>query len=137
MLSLDKVTDPETLLKFVGKNKFTLRSKIDGGSLELRYRDGLLTEAVSRGRSGALGFVCTNNALCLLDVPHVITGFTGEIRGEVVMTWTDFKNLPQEMKHLSIHAMWLLEPCDKKIQRSFGIVKFVLLPTKSWVITTN
>jgi DNA ligase (NAD+) len=90
MLSLDKVTDPEALLKFVGKNKFTIRSKIDGGSLELRYRNGLLTEAVSRGRSGALGFVCTNNALCLLDVPHVITGFTGEIRGEVVMTWKDF-----------------------------------------------
>lgn len=90
MLSLDKVTDPAVLAKFLGKNKATFRAKIDGGSLELRYRDGLLSEAVSRGRSGALGFVCTNNALSLLDVPHVITGFTGEIRGEAVQTWEDF-----------------------------------------------
>jgi DNA ligase (NAD+) len=57
----------------------------------LRYRDGLLSEAVSRGRSGELGFVCTNNALSLLDVPHFIKGFTGEIRGEAVQTWEDFK----------------------------------------------
>lgn len=96
MLSLDKVTDPEVLMKFVGTNKFIVRSKIDGGSLELRYRDGLLTEAVSRGRSGALGFVCTNNALCLLDIPHTITGFTGEIRGEAVMTWADFNEFSKK-----------------------------------------
>lgn len=99
MLSLDKVTDPDALWKFIDNNLFVSRLKIDGGSLELRYRDGLLSEAVSRGRSGALGFVCTNNALCLLDVPHVIKDFTGEIRGEVVMTWEDFNTYSkQEVK---------------------------------------
>lgn len=91
MLSLDKVTDEAVLTKFIGSNPVVIRLKIDGGSLELRYRDGLLTEAVSRGRSGSLGFVCTNNSLCLQDVPHFIEGFTGEIRGEVVQTWKDFE----------------------------------------------
>jgi len=90
MLSLDKCTDIKVLEKFTGDKFIMVRLKIDGGSLELRYRDGLLSEAVSRGRSGELGFVCTNNALSLLDVPHFIEGFTGEIRGEAVMTWDDF-----------------------------------------------
>lgn len=91
MLSLDKVTDETVLAKFIGNKPVVVRLKIDGGSLELRYRDGLLTEAVSRGRSGSLGFVCTNNALVLSNVPHFIKGFTGEIRGEVVQKWVDFK----------------------------------------------
>jgi DNA ligase (NAD+) len=90
MLSLEKITDEDALFKFIGSNPVVVRLKIDGGSLELRYRDGLLSEAVSRGRSGELGFVCTNNALSLLDIPHYIPNFTGEIRGEAVQTWEDF-----------------------------------------------
>lgn len=93
MLSLDKVTDVETLKKFViGDKKIVIRAKLDGGSLELRYREGVLTEAVSRGRSGSLGFVCTNNAMQLLNVPHFIEGFNGEIRGEAIQTWEHFND---------------------------------------------
>lgn len=92
MLSLKKTYDPNELLKFVGDRAIIAQLKIDGMSLELRYKNGYLVQAVSRGRGGELGFDITANALFVKNVPHFIEDFTGEIRGEIVQTYEDFES---------------------------------------------
>lgn len=96
MLSLRKIYDPQELKKFIAGKAIVVESKIDGMSLELRYRKGFLTQAVSRGRNGALGFDITANAMFVKGIPHYIQDFTGEIRGEVIQTFEAFERYTQD-----------------------------------------
>ena len=91
MLSLKKSYKQDEIVDFISNKAVTISEKLDGMSLELRYRDGELVEAVSRGRGGELGFVVTSSAMFLLDLPLTVRGFFGEIRGEVIQTFEDFK----------------------------------------------
>lgn len=89
MKSLNKTRLAPELVKFIHNRAIIVNLKLDGCSNELRYKDGYLVESVSRGRDG-LGFVNTSNAMYLLDVPHVVKGYTGIIRGEAMQLISDF-----------------------------------------------
>lgn len=91
MLSLKKTYSPHELKKFIAGRAVTVELKIDGGSLELRYRNGILSQAVTRGRNGELGSDVTVNALHIQGIPHVIDRFNGEIRGEAVQSFKAFE----------------------------------------------
>ncbi|MEO9862360.1 MAG: NAD-dependent DNA ligase LigA [Yoonia sp.] len=73
---------------------FTAEPKIDGLSLSLRYEDGVLKQAATRG-DGAVGENVLANALTITDVPHRISGAPAvlEVRGEVYMSHADFAAL--------------------------------------------
>ena len=62
--------------------------KLDGGSLDLRYENGWLKRAVTRG-DGETGEDITRNVLLMRAVPAHIegesAGLTGHIRGEVLL----------------------------------------------------
>lgn len=76
--------------------EMTAEPKIDGLSLSLRYQDGQLVQAATRG-DGAMGENVTANARTIADIPQVLQGAAVpaivEIRGEVYMSHADFAAL--------------------------------------------
>jgi DNA ligase (NAD+) len=96
----DDVTDfDERLRKYLGLTadqplRYTAEPKIDGLSLSLRYEDGVLVQAATRG-DGAVGENVTANACTIADIPQRLTGAPAvlEVRGEVYMSHDDFAAL--------------------------------------------
>lgn len=68
--------------------------KIDGLSCSLRYENGTLTQAATRG-DGEEGEDVTANVMTISDVPKSVTGAPAvlEVRGEIYMTRADFAQL--------------------------------------------
>ena len=106
MLSLEnafEVTDvadfDDRVRKYLGLSPqapllYTAEPKIDGLSLSLRYEDGILVRAATRG-DGETGENVTENARTIADIPKVLSGAPDilEVRGEVYMAHADFAAL--------------------------------------------
>ena len=106
MMSLSNAFDDEdvhefakSVRKYLGLGDgaplaFTAEPKIDGLSLSLRYENGVLVQAATRG-DGEVGENVTANAKTIADIPHSVTGAPDvlEVRGEVYMSHADFEAL--------------------------------------------
>ncbi|MES2548847.1 MAG: NAD-dependent DNA ligase LigA [Pseudomonadota bacterium] len=106
MLSLENAFAADEVAEFddrvrrflghAGTVSYTAEPKIDGLSLSLRYEDGLLIQAATRG-DGEVGENVTDNARTIADIPQTLTGAPQvlEVRGEVYMSHADFVALNQ------------------------------------------
>ena len=106
MLSLENAFDAADITDFdarvrkflgiTGAITYTAEPKIDGLSLSLRYVNGKLTQAATRG-DGEVGENVTENARTVADIPHHLQGKNipalMDIRGEVYMSHADFAAL--------------------------------------------
>ena len=93
MLSLDKTKEVSRLKEFLGSQKAFLSWKLDGLTIVLTYRNGVLEKAVTRG-NGEVGEVITNNAKTFKNLPLRIA-YQGELilRGEAVISYADFEKI--------------------------------------------
>ena len=98
MLSLDKTKEVAALKEWIGNQKAILSWKLDGLTIVLTYRGGMLQKAVTRG-NGEVGEVITNNAKVFQNVPLQIA-HQGELvlRGEAVITYSDFYKINEEIE---------------------------------------
>jgi DNA ligase (NAD+) len=106
MLSLGNAFNDDDVIEFDGRIKkylnigsdarltYTAEPKIDGLSLSIRYIDGNLVSAATRG-DGATGENVTTNALTIANIPQTIKDAPAilEVRGEVYMSHADFDAL--------------------------------------------
>ncbi|TDT77662.1 DNA ligase (NAD+) [Litoreibacter halocynthiae] len=106
MLSLGNAFSDEDVVEFDARIRkylglgdtdpltYTAEPKIDGLSLSLRYENGQLVYAATRG-DGEVGENVTANAKTIASIPQNLTGAPDilEVRGEVYMSHADFEAL--------------------------------------------
>ena len=113
MLSLDNAFNDDDVREFDARIRrflklgddtvlsLTAEPKIDGLSLSLRYEQGKLQIAATRG-DGSTGENVTENARTITDIPAVLNGDNipdvVEIRGEVYLTHKAFATLNERME---------------------------------------
>ena len=104
MLSLENTFSPQEVIKYfdskcpgAGSLEGIIEPKIDGLSMSLVYQNGQLVRAITRG-DGSVGDDVTANVRTIASVPLVIDNFTGEVRGEVYMSRTQFNKLNKQLE---------------------------------------
>lgn len=115
MLSLDNALNEAELRDFhrrvrdlLGDEPFryVAELKLDGLSMAVHYKDGLLDRAITRG-DGSIGEEVTANARTIRSLPlRVATENTFETRGEVIMNRHAFErlNAQREQDNLPLYA---------------------------------
>lgn len=93
MLSADKSTDIDDVVKFIGDKPVVCTYKFDGGTVVVKYNKGSLIQALSRG-SGYDGENITHTARMMKNLPLTIPydGYL-EIRGEALIPWKYYNEM--------------------------------------------
>ena len=160
MLSLGNAFDADDVEEFLARVRRFLglaetedvaviaEPKIDGLSLALRYEDGRLVQASTRG-DGAEGEDITQNALTLKDIPARIVGAPPvlEVRGEVYMSHSAFARL-NERRAVADQPLYVnprnaasgsLRQLDNRItaERELGFFAYSLAEVSSPIAETH
>ena len=90
MGSLNKVQTPDELKAWLPKQEAFVSLKLDGISIRLRYVEGSLVQAVTRG-DGEVGEDITPNVKKMQGVVLEAGSFTGDVRGEIVLRKSVFE----------------------------------------------
>lgn len=142
MLSMQDLFSKEEVIGFVqdcqeklGPNtSFLVETKIDGLSLSLRYENGKLHTAVTRGDGRNFGEDVTANAKVIDDIPQKLKTALPylEVRGEVYMTNEAFRKVNEQQELLDKKpfanprncAAGTLRQLDSKVTRERGLSFF-------------
>jgi DNA ligase (NAD+) len=99
MLSLDKTRDINEIYSFIKNNDYIGMGKLDGLTCSLRYLNGKLVSAETRG-NGIEGEDILHNALQVKNIPNKID-YKEEliVDGEIICTYDNFKQFENEYKN--------------------------------------
>ena len=114
MLSLDKTKSIDAIKSFLGNKNFICMAKMDGLTCSLKYLNGKLVSAETRG-NGIEGEDILHNALQVRNIPKRID-YPGEliIDGEIICTYNDFKSFENEYKNPRNFASGSIRLLDSK-----------------------
>ena len=114
MLSLDKTKDINEIQKFIYYNDYIAMAKMDGLTCSLKYVNGKLVSAETRG-NGFIGEDILHNALQVKNIPKRIN-FQDEliVDGEIICTYENFKEFESEYKNPRNFASGSIRLLDSK-----------------------
>ena len=114
MLSLDKTKDINEIQKFIYYNDYIAMAKMDGLTCSLKYVNGKLVSAETRG-NGFIGEDILHNALQVKNIPKRID-FKDEliVDGEIICTYENFKEFESEYKNPRNFASGSIRLLDSK-----------------------
>jgi len=97
MLSAEKSKDINDVIKFMGNQECVLSWKLDGLTIVLRYNQGKLQQAITRG-GGEYGEDVTHAVKTFTNIPLTINykGYL-EIRGEGLVLFNEFEKINLEL----------------------------------------
>ena len=115
MLSLDKTKSEEEIVRFLEGHDAIAMAKMDGLTCSLRYLNGVLVSAETRG-NGAVGEDITHNIAFCKGVPLEIP-ITDEvvIDGEVICTYKDFEEFSSEYANPRNFASGSIRLLDSRV----------------------
>ncbi|MGB7292742.1 MAG: NAD-dependent DNA ligase LigA [Thermodesulfobacteriota bacterium] len=112
MMSIDNITDDKGAYEFNKRVKkileisydieYVVEPKFDGVSVSLKYENGILVQAATRG-DGKIGEEVTVNIKTIKSIPLRLKSHNGipeslEVRGEVIINKESFKKLNKELE---------------------------------------
>ena len=114
MLSLDKTKSIDEINSFIGNKHYVAMAKLDGLTCSLRYKDGYLVSAETRG-NGIEGEDILHNALVIRTIPKRID-FSDEliVDGEIICTYKDFEPFSDDYKNPRNFASGSIRLLDSK-----------------------
>ena len=119
MLSLPKTKELDEVKNFLGEHEAVTMGKMDGLTCSLRYVNGQLVSAETRG-DGLVGEDITHNAMVISSIPKNID-YQDEliVDGEIICTTENFKEFAKEYKNprnFAAGSIRLLDPreCEKR-----------------------
>ncbi len=116
MLSADKTKSMDDLVRFASDRDVVLSWKLDGLTLVLRYSDGKLQQAITRGREGIIGEDVTHTVRTFLNVPLTVpTKEPFEVRGEGVISWENFQKINDALDEPYTHPRNLAAGSVRKL----------------------
>lgn len=116
MLSAKKTKSIEELVRFPGGRSVLVSWKLDGLTIVLRYENGELKQAITRGREGIVGEDVTHTVRTYLNVPLTIPIRDSiEIRGEGVISWKHFDLINSNLEEPYSHPRNLAAGSTRKL----------------------
>lgn len=114
MLSLDKTKDLFVVLKFLNEQDYLAMAKMDGLTCSLRYLNGRLISAETRG-DGIVGEDVTHNAMVIRSIPKRIS-YKEEliVDGEIISTYDNFNAFAGFFKNPRNFAAGSIRVLDSK-----------------------
>lgn len=114
MLSLDKTKSIDEVNTFIGDKDYIAMCKMDGLTCSLRYVDGVLVSAETRG-NGTVGEDILHNAKVIHSIPNKIN-YKDEliVDGEIICTYDDFEAFSTEYKNPRNFAAGSIRLLDSK-----------------------
>ena len=114
MLSLDKTKDIKVIESFLKGHDWIIMAKMDGLTCSLKYLDGKLVSAETRG-NGIVGEDITHNANVIPSIPKIIP-YKEEviIDGEIICTYKDFEKFENDYKNPRNFASGSIRLLDSK-----------------------
>ena len=130
MLSQEKAHTSEDLERFfekVGKEEILVQQKLDGLTIVLKYQDGILRQAVTRG-DGYIGEDVTHAIRNVKNLPAFIP-FEGylELRAEAIIPFEDFERINTDGRYRSPRNLvsGSVRTLSAKTARERGVLVFV------------
>lgn len=126
MLSAKKTKSIEDLVSFAKIAPVLISWKLDGLTIVLRYENGELKQAITRGREGIIGEDVTHTVRTYLNVPLTIPILDPiEVRGEGVISWEHFNLLNSGLEEPYSHPRNLAAGSTRKLDANESGKRFL------------